>query len=291
MQTLLTGGHFYEGARWHDGHFWVSDLYAGHILKVEVDGSSEIVAELDDQPSGLGWMPDGSLLVVGMTKRQIWRRSKDGQFVLHADLKGLARGFANDMIVDATGRAYVTHFGFDLFLGAPPAPSTLLCVEPTGEVRIVASDLLFPNGVAVTSDGGTLIVAETFGGRLTAFSILADGSLADRRCLAQLGNEPSWESVHTLLETNFAPDGCAIDKENCIWVADAVGGRVARVSSDGRILEERRPPDGLGVYSCALGGADGKTLLLCTAPDFDDIKRKATPEAKLFTTTVSVPRA
>lgn len=291
MQTLLTGGHFYEGARWHEGHFWVSDLYAGHILKVAEDGASEVVATLDDQPSGLGWMPDGSLLVVGMTQRQIWRIEPDGRRTLHADLSALVRGFANDMVVDAKGRAYITHFGFDLFLGAPPAPATLLCVQPNGEAHVVASDFLFPNGMAITPDGDTLIVAETFGGRLSSFSIQPDGSLTDRHCMAQLGREPSWESVHTLLDTDFAPDGCAMDVENCVWVADAVGGRVARVSADGRITDERRPPDGLGVYSCALGGTDGRTLLLCTAPDFDDTSRKARAEARLLTTTVSVPCA
>ena len=287
MQLLLEGGHFYEGARWRDGHFWVSDLYAHQVLKIAPDGHSEVVAELDDQPSGLGWLPGGDLLVVGMTKCQLWRCPAGGKPSLHADLKALTRGFTNDMVVHPSGHAYVGTFGFELFEGEPPAPGTLLRVDPQGRIAVAAEGLLFPNGMVITADGKTLIVAETFGGRLSAFDIAADGSLSNQRCWAQLGRMPPWDSVHSLLDTDFAPDGCAIDPQGRVWVADALGNRAVRVAEGGRILEEVRAPDGLGLYSCALGGMNGDTLLVCTAPDFSDVNRKAAAEARLYTCTVS----
>jgi len=282
MDLLLSGGHFYEGARWHDGHFWVSDLYAGQVLKITPDGHVQVVVELDDQPSGLGWLPDGTLLVVGMKSRSVWKCPAGEPPRLHADITALTGGFTNDMIVDSHGRAFVSNLGFDLFTGAPPATTTLVRVDPDGHSAIVADGLQFPNGLVISPDGKTLIVAETFGGRLTAFTIEDDGSLSGQRCWAQIGREPSWETTHSLLDTDFAPDGCAIDEEGCVWVADALNGRVARVVEGGEIRQQIKAPDGLGLYSCALGGPDGKTLILCTAPDFDDVKRKVARAARLY---------
>ncbi|QUT05498.1 SMP-30/gluconolactonase/LRE family protein [Sphingobium phenoxybenzoativorans] len=282
MDLLLSGGHFYEGARWHDGHFWVSDLYAGQVLKITPDGHAQVVVELDDQPSGLGWLPDGTLLVVGMKSRSVWKCPAGEPPRLHADITALTGGFTNDMIVDSHGRAFVSNLGFDLFTGAPPATTTLVRVDPDGHSAIVADGLQFPNGLVISPDGKTLIVAETFGGRLTAFTIEDDGSLSGQRCWAQIGREPSWETTHSLLDTDFAPDGCAIDEEGCVWVADALNGRVARVVEGGEIRQQIKAPDGLGLYSCALGGPDGKTLILCTAPDFDDVKRKVARAARLY---------
>lgn len=291
MDLFLSGGHFYEGARWHDGHFWVSDLYAGHVLKIAPDGQAEVAVKLDDQPSGLGWLPDGTLLVVGMTGYSVWKCPMGAAPELHADIASLTGGFANDMIVDRHGRAYVSNLGFDLFTGAPPAKTTLVCIDPDGQSSIVADGLQFPNGMTISPDGTTLIVAETFGGRLTAFSIEDDGSLSDRRCWAQVGRAPSWETVHSLLDTDFAPDGCAMDVEGCVWVADALHGRVLRVAEGGEIRQEIKASDGYGLYSCALGGPTGRTLLLCTAPDFDDQKRKQAREARLYSVQVDVPAA
>ncbi len=291
MEKLLTGGHFFEGARWHDGHFWVSDLYAGQVLKITPEGHAEVVVEMDDQPSGLGWLPDGRLLVVGMKSRSVWKCPEDGTLKLHADITPLVGGFANDMIVDHLGRAYVSNLGFDLFSGAAPARTVLVRIDPDGSSSIVAEDLQFPNGMTISPEGNTLIVAETFGGRLSAFTIEDDGSLTDRRCWAQLGREPSWESVHSMLDTDFAPDGCAVDCEGCVWVADALSGRVVRVAEGGEIKDQIYAPDGLGLYSCALGGHDGRTLIVCTAPDFDDVKRKASREATLYAIKVAVPAA
>jgi sugar lactone lactonase YvrE len=291
MESLLSGGHFYEGARWHGGHFWVSDLYAGQVLKITPRGEVQVAVQLDDQPSGLGWLPDGTLLVVGMKSRSVWKCREGEAPSLHADITALTGGFANDMVVDQAGHAYVTNLGFDLFSGGAPSPTTLVRVDPDGSSTIVADKLLFPNGLVVSPDGRTLIVAETFGGRLTAFDIGDDGALSRRRCWAQFGREPSWETIHSLMDTDFAPDGCAVDAEGCVWVADALGGRVVRLAEGGVLKDEIKAPAGRGLYSCALGGPEGRTLVLCTAPDFDDIKRKAAKEAVLFAVEVSVPAA
>lgn len=291
MESLLSGGHFYEGARWHEGHFWVSDLYAGQVLKITPQGDAQVVVQMDDQPSGLGWLPDGTLLVVGMKSRSVWKCGKGVVPSLHADITSLTGGFANDMVVDRKGSAYVSNLGFDLFSGSPPAPTTLVRVAPDGSSTIVADNLKFPNGLIVSPDGKTLIVAETFGGRLTAFDIGDDGSLSRRRCWAQFGREPSWETIHSLMDTDFAPDGCAIDVEGCVWVADAIGGRVVRLAEGGLLKDEIKAPEGFGLYSCALGGPEGRTLVLCTAPDFDDVKRKASKEAVLLAVEVTVPAA
>ena len=283
MELLLDGGHFFEGARWHDGHFYVSDLYAGEVLRVGLDGSAEVIVALDgDQPSGLGWLPDGTLLVVGMKQRRLWACAPGQAPRLHADITALTGGFANDMVVDRQGRAYISNLGFDLFTGAPPAPATLTRVDPDGRAVKVGEPLQFPNGMVITQDGRTLVIAETFGGRLSACDIAADGGLSGKRCWAQLGREPSWASVHDLLDTDFAPDGCAIDAEDAVWVADAVGARVARVKDGIGMVQQIAAPPGLGLYSCALGGTDGRTLLVCTAPDFSDVNRKAAREARLY---------
>lgn len=283
MELLLDGGHFYEGARWHDGHFWVSDLYAGQVLRITPDGTTTVVVQMDDdQPSGLGWLPDGSLLVIGMKQRKLWRVVAGQAPVLHADLVPHTGGYANDMVVDRQGRAYVSNLGFDLFAGAAPATTRLVRVDPDGTAQVVGDRLHFPNGLVVTADSGTLVVAETFGGRLTAYTIESDGSLTGRRAWATLGREPSWDSVHSMLDTECAPDGCSIDAQDRVWVADALHGRVLCVADGGEVVDERRPPDGFGVYSCALGGTDGRTLLICTAPDFSDVARKAKAEARLY---------
>src|SRR4051794_16528277 len=173
MQTLLEGGHFYEAPRWHDGRWWVSDFYAHTVTAIGPDGGAEVILEIDGQPSGLGWLPDGSLLVVSMRDQTVLRRAPDGAVSVHADISEHCGGLANDMIVDEQGRAYVGNFGFDLMHFADPAPTVLVRVDPDGSVSVAAEDLLFPNGSII--DGDTLIVAETLGGRFTAFRREPDG--------------------------------------------------------------------------------------------------------------------
>jgi sugar lactone lactonase YvrE len=293
MQTLLEGGSFFEGPRWHDGRWWVSDFYRHVVLAISPDGRAEEVLEVDGQPSGLGWLPDGSLLVVSMRDRRVLRRTPDGEVREHADISPWCGGNANDMVVDGSGRAYVGNFGFDLMSGNDPAPAALVRIDPDGSASVAAQDLLFPNGSVITPDGATLIVGETAGARYTAFDIAPDGTLSNRRVWAQVAPtpEPGGSLPEMLGQLRFGPDGCALDAEGHIWSADAMGARAARVAPGGDIVDEIRAPDGLGVFACMLGGDDGRTLLLCCAPDFEEHKRAPVREAVLLTATVDAPHA
>jgi sugar lactone lactonase YvrE len=292
LDTLLEGGCFFEAPRWHEGRWWVSDLYRHLVLTVDVDGRTEEVLLVEGQPSGLGWMPDGSLVVVSMRDRRILRRFADARVTVHADAAEHCSGHLNDLVVDRRGRAYAGEFGFDLMAGADPAAAVLLRVDPDGAVSVAARDMLFPNGSVISPDGRTLIVGETAGARYTAFSIEADGSLADRRVWAQVAPTPALTTFEeTLSKLEFGPDGCALDAEGHIWSADEVGARCVRLAPGGEIVEEVPAPDGLDCFACMLGGDDGRTLLICAAPDFAEAKRSAAREAVLLTTTVDVPHA
>ncbi len=290
MEKLLDGGTFFEGPRWHAGAWWVSDFYSHRVLRIAHDGKAEEVATVENQPSGIGFLPDGDLLVVSMKDRRILRLQRNGTLKTHADLTAVTGGFTNDMVVDHQGRAYVGNFGFDIFGGAKPATATLVRVDPDGAVKIVADDLRCPNGSVIPADGKTLIVAESFAARLTAFTIDETGELSDRRVWATLGETPPWDSLESIGKATYAPDGCAIDAEDHMWVADAFNGRACRVAPGGKIVDEVQAPNGWGLYACALGGLNGRQLLLCIAPDYDDVKRKASPEAVLYTHEVTVPR-
>jgi sugar lactone lactonase YvrE len=288
LTTLYAGGHFFEGPRWHDGRWFVSDFYDHAVYSVGEDGRSQEVMRVEQQPSGLGWLPDGSLLVVSMRDHTLLRRSPDGSVSVHADLSEHCGGHLNDLVVDAAGRAYVGNFGFDLMAGADPRYAKLVRVDPDGSVTVAAEELMFPNGSAI--DGDTLIVAETMGGRLSGFTIAPDGSLTDRRVWAQLSPTPEMGPLGEMLAGGgIAPDGIALDAEGHVWAADAMGGPVRRVAPGGEIAEEIHPPEGMGCFACALGGPDGRTLLLCSAPDFAEAARQAAREAVLFTTRVDVP--
>jgi sugar lactone lactonase YvrE len=283
MKKLLDGGKFFEGPRWHEGHWWVSDLYSHRVLKITPEGQAETVAQVPNQPSGLGWMPDGSLLVSSMLDRKVMRLHPDGRFKVHADLTPYTGGIINDMVSDAQGRVYVGNLGFDFFGGGKPVTANIVMVDTDGSCRIVADNVRLPNGSVITPDGKTLIVAETFGASLLAFTINPDGTLKDRRVWAQIGKAPSWDSIESLFETDFGPDGIALDAQGHVWVADAFGGRTCRIAPGGKIVDTIKAPNGLGLYACALGGADGKTMLLCTAPDHHAEHRKAKSEGALYT--------
>lgn len=288
MKTLRAGGNFFEGPRWHQGAWWVSDLYAGQVLRITPTGDTSVVAEIDDQPSGLGWLPDGDLLVVSMKERRLLRVARDGAISVHADLSAHTEFWANDMVVDAQGRAYVGNLGFNPWAGEKLKPASLICVHPDGRVDVVAEDLLFPNGAAVTSDGKTLIVAESLGNRISAFSINSDGSLGERRVWAQFGNAEAFAAVDAHAPVDCAPDGIALDVTGKLWVADARHNRVLRVADGGGIDRIVHGPAGGGTYSCTIGGADGRTLLMCCAPDSDAGKRTAEARAELKVCTVDI---
>jgi sugar lactone lactonase YvrE len=289
-RTVAEGFHFLEAPRWHEDRLWFSDFYGLEVTSMRADGSDRRVeATVPGQPSGLGWLPDGRLLVISMVDRLVLRREADGSLVVHADLAEHAGGHVNDMVVDDQGRAYVGNFGFDLMGGAPLAPAALHRVDPDGQVTQVAEDLWFPNGSAITSKG-VLLVNETFGNRVTAFDLTGDGSLVNRRVWAEFGPLPTDREIEQVLPTlRVAPDGAALDAEDALWIADATGDRLLRVTEGGTVTDEVKP--GSPVYACALGGADGKTLFACAAPDFAEHARKAAREASMLAIPVAVPGA
>jgi sugar lactone lactonase YvrE len=248
FETLIDGLTFPEAPRWHDGKLWFSDFYSLRVIAVGLDGRASTVAEIPKRPSGLGWLPDGSLLIVSMLDRSLLRL-RDGKLDQVADLFALTGGYCNDMVVDAQGRAYVGNFGYDRHAGEEPRTTCIVRVDPDGGLTRAAEELLFPNGTVITPDGKTLIVGETFAHRLTAFDVAADGSLSNRRVFAQMDG--------------VAPDGICLDAEGAIWVADPFGKRVVRVFDGGRI--ERTISTGeRGAYACMLGGEDRRTLFVCT---------------------------
>ena len=279
LQTLLTGLDFGEGPRWHDGRLWFSDFYQHCVSAVTVDGEGagerEIILEIDDHPSGLGWLPDGRMLVVAMQAKKVLRVEADGTVSEHGDLSGLATGRCNDMVVSADGNAYVGNFGFDVFVRGTRQYATLGLVRPDGTVVGVADDLDFPNGSVITPDGGTLIVGETIGRRYTAFDIGPDGALDRRRVWAQFDD--------------LGPDGCTLDAEGAIWVANAYGTDVARVREGGEIAD--RVDVGQGTYACALGGDDGRTLFLLSADSSNEAEIAGQGTGVIRTMRVDVPHA
>ncbi|NIH83455.1 SMP-30/gluconolactonase/LRE family protein [Amycolatopsis granulosa] len=288
--AVLDGFSYLECPRWHEGRIWFADFYTQRVFSATEDGGDlRVEAEVPQQPSGLGWLPDGRLLIVSMRDARLLRREPDGTLVTHADLSAHVTGHLNDMVVDEQGRAYVGNFGFDLMNGAPVAPAGLLRADPDGTVTVVAEDMLFPNGSVITGDG-VLLVDETFGNRVTAFDIAADGSLTNRRAWAKFGEPPTERDLEKALpQLVLAPDGCCLDAEGALWIADGLGGRLVRVRQGGEITDEIRP--GTGVFACMLGGADGRTLFACAAPDFYEHARKDVREASLLAFRVDIPRA
>ncbi|MDO5692794.1 MAG: SMP-30/gluconolactonase/LRE family protein [Pseudomonadota bacterium] len=289
FHTLLSGYTFFEGPRWHDGRLWLSDFYTHQVIACDMQGQVEKMADVPGQPSGLGWLPDGRLLIVSMRDRKLLRREPDGQLVTHADLSGVTTGHCNDMLVDTQGRAWVGNFGFDLMGGAPFSTASLARVDPDGGVQVVARDLYFPNAVMVTPDGKTLVVNESFGNRLSAFDLAADGSLGPRRDWAVFGPLARGDKLDDYIAGGkLAPDGGVMDAEGAVWVADALGNRAVRVAEGGRVLQEVST-GAMGTFACTLGGPDGRTLFLCVAPDFLEHNRVAAREAQIWTLKVDVP--
>ena len=249
-RLVLDGLVFPEGPRWFEGRLWFSDMHAHEVVAVTPEGERETIVEVPNQPSGLGFLPDGRLLVVSMTDRKLLRLDPDGLWEV-ADISRLAPYHCNDMVVDSDGNAYIGNFGFDLTDGSPPRETTMVMVTPDGEASVVADALQFPNGTVITPDGQTLIVAESWGQRLTAFDIEAGGRLSNRRVWAELG---------------FPPDGICLDAEGAIWVAVPTNpGALARVAAGGEVLQ-RVEVDDMGVYACMLGGEGRTTLFSLEAP-------------------------
>jgi sugar lactone lactonase YvrE len=292
LKLLLDGGTFFEGVRWREGRWYASDFGHNRVISVDPDsGGWRTEMELE-VPSGLGWLPDGSLLAVSMTGHKLWRREPDGRVSMYAELGQFSRGEANDMVVDRSGRAYVGCYGFDLAAGEDPVGATLMRVDLDGSVHAAAGDLQFPNGAMITPDGGTLIVAETIGARFSAFTIGDGGELTDRQVYAQVAPPPAPGTLGQMLAgVGFAPDGATLDAEGCLWAGDSLHHRAARISPDGEILEEIRAPDDRVFYGAMLGGDDGRTLMLSAAPDWRQTRPAGELASELYTVRVDAPHA
>jgi sugar lactone lactonase YvrE len=288
---IADAGVLFEGPRWRDGVWWVSDIFGRQVSTVSPDGVLTPVLALPERPSGLGWLPDGSLLVVSQLDSRILRRHESGEVTVHADLAhvaGGARGLLNDMVVDEDGRAWVGEFGFDYDVRPPTfAPANVYRVESDGSVHVAADDLAFPNGMVLSVDSSELIVGETFGGRYSAYPIGADGQLGPRRTWAQLGDSPPPGPLPEMREAlTFTPDGCCLDADGRIWSADPKGRRLVLLEEGGRVVEEVPAPDGRAFIACMLGGERGRTLLASVVPSPHDYVSR---HAALFTIEVDVP--
>ena len=255
MHVVASNLVFPEGPRWHNGRLWFSDMHDQRVWALDPHtGHKDLIAVVDADPSGLGWTPNGDLLIVSMQDRCLLKVSGStpgGAVELVADLSGLATFHCNDMVVDGVGRAYVGNFGFDLHGGQAPVPANVIIVEPNGDVRLGAEGFEFPNGAVITADGTTLIVAESGGRRLTAFDLDADGSMGNRRVWAPLGR--------------LVPDGICLDADGNIWIADPVHGGCHLISQGGQVLATIDTPPGMGAFACALGELDRPTLFVCVA--------------------------
>jgi sugar lactone lactonase YvrE len=263
---------FPECPRWHDERLWFSDMHAHKVMTVDLEGKTEIIVEVPGQPAGLGWLPNGRLLVVSQTDMRLWQLESDNLREV-ADLSNLAVVSCNDMVVDRYGRAYIGHFGFDINALSPsPAPAAIIMVRPEGDIRIVADNLMFPNGMVITPDGHKLIVAETLESRLTAFDIESDGLLSGRRIWADL--------------PGISPDGICLDVEGAVWVATLTN-EVIRVNEGGKIID--RVSTSTLSFACMLGGQDGRTLFILEAESFNVEEVRAKKSGRIEVIRVESP--
>jgi sugar lactone lactonase YvrE len=273
-KLLLDGLMFPEGPRWHRGRLYFSDMQAHEVIAVDMHGQRETIANVPGRPSGLGLRPDGSWLVVSMHDHKLLRLA-GGSTETVADLSALAGGPCNDMVVDARGNAYVGNFGFDFEHDEAPKVTSLALITTDGKVRAVGSDLLFPNGMVITPDGKTLIVAESFAARLTAYEIASDGTLQHSRLWAQLA---------------VPPDGICLDAEGCIWMANPMSpGGFLHLAEGGAIKARIDTPERVGL-ACMLGGPDRRTLFMLESVGSNPSKSER-GHGRIRTVAVDVPGA
>lgn len=271
---LANGLAFGEGPRWHAGRLWLSDMHGRQVVTLDSAGRVEPVVRVEGRPSGLGWLPDGRLLVVSMEDRKLLRL-EGAALAMHADLSALAPHEINDLVVSSDGQAYVSQFGFALHRGGEFRKTEILLVTPAGEARVAATDLAFPNGMVITPDGRRLIVGESFGARLTAFDRAPDGTLANRRVFAKL--------------SGAVPDGICLDAEGCVWIASPPSKECLRVREGGEIVERVRT--GTQAIACMLGGEDRRTLYVLTSEAIEPAECERLRSACVETVRVDVPGA
>ncbi|HEX6556662.1 MAG TPA: SMP-30/gluconolactonase/LRE family protein [Ktedonobacteraceae bacterium] len=266
MHTLLTGLSFGESPRWHDERLWVADWGAQEIIAVNLEGKSEVIVKVSfpSFPMCFDWLPDGQLLIVSSRNGLLLRMESGGSLVTHADLSRLSeKGHPwNEIVIDGRGNAYINNQGFD-FPGGEFAPGTIALLTPGGAIRQVADGIAFPNGMAVTPDNSTLIVAESYGNKLTAFDIEASGSLSNRRVWTETGNDH--------------PDGICLDAEGALWYADVGNKHCVRVREGGEVLQTIELDR--GCFACMLGGADGKTLFM-VATEWKGVEENMADESR-----------
>jgi sugar lactone lactonase YvrE len=250
--TLIEGLCFAEGPRWHEGRLWFSDMHDYKVLATDMDGNMETMAEVPEQPSGLGWLPDGRLLIVSMLDRKLLVQ-EDGDLSEFANLYDMATYHCNDMVTDNLGRSYVGNFGFDLFDGSEATTAEIIMVTPDGQPRVVADKVSFPNGTVITPDGKTLIVGESMAACLTAFDIADDGTLSNRRVWAQLDKA--------------IPDGICLDDQGGIWVASPISNEALRVLEGGEVTDRIKVEN--QAFACMLGGENRQRLFILTAASSD----------------------
>jgi sugar lactone lactonase YvrE len=278
-EVVLDGLAFGEGPRWHDGRLWFSDMHAHRVHAFDPSrGSLDSIVEVDGAPSGLGWDQDGALMIVSMDDRRLLRLDHAGSLHEVADLSSYTAHPINDMVVSASGTAYIGSFGFDLHAGEEPVNTVILAVDAGGTHRVAADDVAFPNGMVITPEGSTLVVGESFGGRLTAFTIGADGTLSGRRLWADLGGGGRF------------PDGICLDAENCIWVASPGTNECFRVAEGGEIVDSISTGDRLAI-ACMLGDEDRRTLYILTSKGLDPQKARELRTGRLERARVGTPGA
>jgi sugar lactone lactonase YvrE len=274
MRTLIDRGLYFESPRFHDGQIWVADALTSKVVRASLDKTSELVCKINGVPSGLGFLPRDELVIVSMFRQKLYR-CLDGKVSAYVDLAPVANGTLDDMIIDPQGRAYVGDLGFDLL--QPDAASTgevgrLILVPPKGEPRVVAEGLDFPNGIAISGDGKTLIVAESRANRLAEFSVAKDGSLTFVRRFGKVSE----------------PDGICLDIEGAVWVAAFQEDAFVRIARDGRELARIETP-GRRAVACVLGGDDGRTLFCVSADTTHELLLKGKSKARVDVVAVDVP--
>ncbi|MWA04833.1 gluconolactonase [Actinomadura sp. LD22] len=294
LETVASGLVFPEAPRWHEGRLWVSDIPAQEIVAVGPDGVVERMHEVPGRPGGSGWLSDGSLVVVSANDTTLVRFDPAGRRSVYADLNGIVPARLNDLIVDAHDSVWVGNLGFEFAPGSRVRPTQLVRVDPDGAAAPVGEEVWFPNGMAITPDGASLLVAESFAQRISAFPLQPSGELGPRRTWAAFGSAPvPCDPVEFMAAAVMLPDGMCLDAEGAVWVADAGGCRVLRVAEGGEVLREVKVSTGdRGVFACMLGGPDGDTLYICSSlPMHRHAEAEVSRNGSLLSLRAPAPRA
>lgn len=277
LETIIDNLRFPEGNRWHAGKLWFADMHTGEVFRMSVgDSAPTVVTVLEGQSSGMGWLSTGEMIVSAMNQRRVLRIADDGSQSIYSDLSTISDSMINDLVVDGkTDRAYVGAFGYDLYGGAPARPGPLYCVEPDGTARLVAEGFTFPNSAVILPGTRTLVLGETWGGRITAFDIVDNGDLVNRRTWAEL-------------ESGITPDGSCVDLEGGVWISSLETGEFQRVLEGGKVTH-RIPVPGRHAVDCVLGGEKGTTLFLSSADSYTPSVTEHTRQGWIQAIEVEVP--